>query len=85
MACGILRFKKLPNHTKSSFQKYLLRNIHGISVANATVLLDFDGEIIKDACITLGAVAPVIVHAAAAEKNFLKERPLDDETIKSCR
>jgi carbon-monoxide dehydrogenase medium subunit len=76
-----LRFKKLPASSKSSFQKYLLRNIHGISVANATVILDFVGEEIRKATITLGAVAPVIVHAESAEK-FLIGKNLNKETIK---
>jgi carbon-monoxide dehydrogenase medium subunit len=76
-----LRFKKLPASSKSSFQKYLLRNIHGISVANATVILDFVGEEVHKATITLGAVAPVIVHADIAEK-YLTGKSLNEETIR---
>lgn len=75
-----LRFKKLPKSSKSSFQKYLLRNIHGISVANATVILDFVDEVVSKATITLGAVAPVIVHAESAEK-YLTGKTLGKETI----
>ncbi|MBM3136710.1 MAG: 2Fe-2S iron-sulfur cluster binding domain-containing protein [Chloroflexi bacterium] len=77
-----LRFKKLSPSSKSSFQKYLLRNIHGISVANATVILDFEENVIQQATITLGAVAPVIVHAEKAE-NFLLGKTLNEETIKN--
>lgn len=76
-----LRFKKLPTSSKSSFQKYLLRNIHGISLANATVILDYVGEEVIKATITLGAVAPMIVHAESAEK-FLIGKTLNEETIK---
>jgi len=76
-----LRFKKLPPSSKSSFQKYLLRNIHGISVANATVILNFEDEIIKKAIITLGAVAPVIVHAKTAEE-YLIGKTLNEVTVK---
>lgn len=75
-----LKFKKLPHSSRSSFQKYLLRNVHGISVANLTVILDFKNEIIKDACITLGAVAPIIVHAESAEE-YLNGKSLDPDTI----
>jgi carbon-monoxide dehydrogenase medium subunit len=76
-----LRFKKLPISSKSSFQKYLLRNIHGISVANATVILDFEDIEITKAIITLGAVAPLIVHAETAEQ-YLMGKTLNEETIK---
>jgi carbon-monoxide dehydrogenase medium subunit len=42
--------------------------------------LTFDGVRINNAEITLGAVAPMIVHAIEAEE-FLQGRILDDETI----
>lgn len=75
-----LRFRKLSHSQKSSFQKYILRNIHGISVANTTILLNFDGEVIINAIITLGAVAPVIVRATESE-NFLIGKRLDEKII----
>ena len=75
-----LRFKKLqPNH-KGSFIKYLLRNIHGISVANVTVILGFDGELINDARISLGAVSPTIFRVEKAEK-YLLGKKITPETI----
>ena len=39
-----LRFKKMQPNQKGSFIKYLLRKTHGISVANVTVILGFEGE-----------------------------------------
>lgn len=75
-----LRFKKLqPNH-KGSFIKYLLRNIHGISVANVTVILGFDGELISDARISLGAVSPTIFRVEKAE-SYLLGKKITQETI----
>lgn len=75
-----LRFKKLlPDH-KGSFIKYLLRNIHGISVANVTVILGFDGEMVNDARISLGAVSPTIFRVEKAE-NFLLGKKITPETI----
>jgi carbon-monoxide dehydrogenase medium subunit len=44
------------------------------------VILTFDDDRIKAAAITIGAVAPVIVHAVEAEE-FLHGRKLDSETI----
>jgi len=75
-----LRFKKLqPNH-KGSFIKFLLRNIHGISVANVTVILRFDGELINEARISLGAVSPTIFRVEKAEK-YLLGKKITSETI----
>jgi xanthine dehydrogenase iron-sulfur cluster and FAD-binding subunit A len=75
-----LRFKKMtPNH-KGSFIKYLLRNIHGISVANVTIILEFKEEIITDVRISLGAVAPRIIRVNVAE-NFLIGKEINKDTI----
>ncbi len=76
-----VHFKKMGKNQKGSFIKYLLRQAHAISVANAAVVLTFDGEIIKDAKIALGAVAPTIARAAAAEQ-FLIGKTLNAEIIK---
>ena len=75
-----LRFKKLSPKHKGAFIKYLLRNIHGISVANVTVILGFDGELINDARISLGAVSPTIFHVEKAEK-YLLGKKISSETI----
>ncbi len=69
-----LRFKKMRPDYKGSFIKFLLRNIHGISVANVTIILGFKGEIINDASISLGAVSPTIFRIEEAEKNLLGKR-----------
>lgn len=75
-----LRFKKMQPNQKGSFIKYLLRNTHGISVANVTVILGFEGNSIIYARITLGAVAPTIIRAKKAEE-FLLSKAINEETI----
>jgi len=75
-----LRFKKLRLEHKGSFIKYLLRNIHGISVANVTIILGFDGELINEARISLGAVSPTIFRVEKAENNLLGKK-ISAETI----
>lgn len=75
-----LRFNKLSKNSRASFQKYLLRNVHGISVANTTVILEFEGEKIISAKITLGAVSPVIIRASDAE-DFLTDKTLNEKII----
>ncbi len=60
--------------------KNALRKAQAISVVNATVILQFDQKVITKAAITLGAVAPVIIHAEMSEK-FLCGKELNDRTI----
>jgi xanthine dehydrogenase iron-sulfur cluster and FAD-binding subunit A len=56
-----------PNQ-RGVFFKLGLRRAQAIAVVNAAVVLTFDGEMIVDACITLGSVAPTIIRAQAAEQ-----------------
>jgi carbon-monoxide dehydrogenase medium subunit len=57
-----------------------LRRAQAISVVNAAAILHFSGEKIKRAVITLGAVAPVIIHAPQAEA-FLAGKKLTAKNI----
>lgn len=75
-----VHFNKMKKNQKGSFIKYLLRQAHAISVANAAVLLTFDGDVVEEARITLGSVAPTIVRATSAEK-FLIGKKLSLEVI----
>jgi carbon-monoxide dehydrogenase medium subunit len=76
-----VHFKKMQPNQKGSFIKYILRQAHAISVANATAILTFDDKgFIKEAVITLGAVAPTIVRAKTAE-NFLIGKSLNTQVI----
>lgn len=75
-----IRFKKMRLNQRGSFIKYLLRNTHGISVANATVILTIEDEVIKDAKITLGSVAPTIIRSEITEK-YLLNKSLNPEII----
>jgi len=65
-----------------TFYKLALRRAQAISLVNAAVVLNFDGEIIQSAAIALGAVAPTIIHAVDAE-NYLIGKKLTTETIEA--
>jgi xanthine dehydrogenase iron-sulfur cluster and FAD-binding subunit A len=75
-----LRFPKMKPNQKGDFKKYLLRETHAISVANVCAILTMDGEFIQDAVVTLGAVAPTIIHSKKAE-SFLKNKKISEEVI----
>lgn len=70
----------LKENERGTFIKLGLRRAQAISVVNAAVVLRFAGDTIKQAHITLGAVAPSIVSAPEAEQ-YLAGRSLDTETI----
>jgi xanthine dehydrogenase iron-sulfur cluster and FAD-binding subunit A len=63
-----------------SFIKIGLRRAQAIAVVNAAVILHVSNQRITKATVTLGAVAPTIVHSTHAERELLKNR-LDDTVI----
>lgn len=65
---------------RGTFTKFALRRAQAISVVNAAVVLTFEGEQVQSAAITLGAVAPVIIHATEAEQ-FLAGKMLTPDII----
>ena len=62
-----ISFPALKANQKGNFIKLALRRAQAISLLNVAVVITMDGESIKDAAITLGAVAPTIIHASEAE------------------
>lgn len=79
MVVGV-RFPKMKEAQKGAFIKYLLRETHAISVANVCAVLTMDGFQIQNAKITLGAVAPTIIHSQKAEK-YLTGNKLSEDNI----
>ncbi|NTW44188.1 MAG: 2Fe-2S iron-sulfur cluster binding domain-containing protein, partial [Anaerolineaceae bacterium] len=75
-----IQFPAMKEDQVGFFIKFALRKAQSISLVNIAAILQFDKAMIKDAVITLGAVAPTIVHAEESEK-FLIGKQLTDETI----
>lgn len=81
-------FPAMHRHQRGAFYKLGLRRVQAISVVNAAVVLSFEpsssGDLtqspIQEALITLGAVAPQIIHASEAE-DFLRGKALSEEVI----
>ncbi|HEY9088568.1 MAG TPA: FAD binding domain-containing protein [Anaerolineaceae bacterium] len=69
---------KMPR--RGTFIKFALRRAQAISVVNTAVVLTLDGAMVHSAAITLGAVAPVIIHAEEAEA-YLAGKTLTPDVI----
>ena len=75
-----ISFPAMKTTQRGAFIKLALRRAQAISIINAAVLLDFDSDSVSSASITLGAVAPTIIHAPEAEK-YLAGKKLTDDVI----
>jgi carbon-monoxide dehydrogenase medium subunit len=75
-----IAFPALKKKQKGTFIKLALRRAQAISVINVAVILDLEAAKVQSASITLGAVAPTIIHAEGAEK-YLAGKELTEEAI----
>ena len=73
-------FQPLPATGRGIYVKLGLRAAQAISVVHLAVVVDFDGDLVRSARLTLGSVAPTIMRAAEAEA-LLTGRSLSDDTI----
>jgi xanthine dehydrogenase iron-sulfur cluster and FAD-binding subunit A len=75
-----IRFPAMRQSQRGIFLKLGLRRAQAISLVNAAILLTMDNLRVVKASITLGSVAPTVIHATAAE-DFLVGQTLSDEII----
>jgi len=75
-----IAFPVLAENARTTFIKLGLRNAQAISVVNAAVVLLIVEERIEHSVITLGSVAPTIIHATEAE-TYLVGKELQPEVI----
>jgi xanthine dehydrogenase iron-sulfur cluster and FAD-binding subunit A len=75
-----IAFKALKKNQKGTFIKLALRRAQAISVINVAAILEITQGSVESASITLGAVAPTIIHATKAE-SFLRGKELTGEVI----
>ncbi len=78
-----IQFPALKATQKGIYLKNALRQAQAISVVNLAIVLDLAGENVSSASITLGSVAPTIIHARKAEA-FLNNKILNEVTIEAC-
>jgi xanthine dehydrogenase iron-sulfur cluster and FAD-binding subunit A len=77
-----IRFRPITDTGAGSFYKLGLRRAQAISVVNAAAVLDFDGEMISEAFLTLGSVAPTIIRVPDAEAALVGQS-LSEEVIRA--
>ncbi len=75
-----ISFPALDENQRGTFIKLGLRRAQAISVINVGIVLDLNLGAVQSASITLGAVAPTIIHARDAEE-YLVGKKLTEETI----
>ena len=75
-----ISFPAMTKTQRGTFVKLALRRAQAISLVNVSVVLELKAGAVKSASITLGAVAPTIIHAVKAEK-FLEKKKLNDKNI----
>ena len=83
-----ISFPAMTSAQRGTFVKLALRRAQAISVVNVAVILDISPSLntslevdsVRSASITLGAVAPTIIHASEAEA-YLAGKRLTDEVI----
>ncbi len=69
-----VRFRALGPNQRGMWRRIGLRRAQAISVIHAGLVLTFDGDGVSGARITLGSLAPTIVHARQAEDFLVGKR-----------
>jgi len=75
-----IHFRPMAEDQTGVFIKNALRKAQAISVLNITIILGLDKDTVTSSAITLGAVAPTIVHAEEAE-SYLVGKKLEKVVI----
>ena len=64
-------FDGLKENQKSIFLKYAIRKSQAISICNMAIVLTLSNSVVQKASITLGSVAPIVIHATTSEKYII--------------
>lgn len=72
-----IRIPALRANQRGLFSRLGLRRAQAISVIDFAIVLTFDGAVVTDARITLGSLAPTVVHARTVE-TYLQGKALDE-------
>ncbi|NPV55693.1 MAG: 2Fe-2S iron-sulfur cluster binding domain-containing protein [Anaerolineae bacterium] len=74
-----IAFPAMHESQHGKYHKFALRKAQAISVVNIAVIVEFGANgIVSDAQVTLGAVAPTIIHAAETEEYLIGKQLTPD-------
>ena len=75
-----ISFPAMTSTQQGTFIKLALRRAQAISIINVAIILGLEADTVQKASITLGAVAPTIIHAEEAE-TYLAGKQLTTDAI----
>jgi carbon-monoxide dehydrogenase medium subunit len=75
-----ISFPAMNSSARGTFIKLALRRAQAISIIDVAVIVDLEADTVRSASITLGAVAPTIIHARSGE-DYLIGKTLTDDVI----
>ena len=75
-----ISFPAMTPTQRGTFIKLALRRAQAISLVDVAIVTDLEADTVRSAAITLGSVAPTIIHAEEAEK-YITGKLLSDEVI----
>ena len=75
-----ISFPAMKQTQRGTFIKLALRRAQAISIVDTAIILDLQADTVRSASITLGSVAPTIIHANEAEA-YLAGKALTDDVI----
>jgi carbon-monoxide dehydrogenase medium subunit len=80
-----ISFPAMKTTQRGTFIKLALRRAQAISIIDAAIVLDLQSDSVTSASITLGAVAPTIIHAPKAESYLIGKTLTDDVIAEAAR
>jgi len=78
-----ISFPAMKTNQRGLFIKLGLRKAQAVSVINVTIILTMSNKLVEQATITLGAVAPTIIHATKSEEALIGSNLREDIIVKA--
>jgi carbon-monoxide dehydrogenase medium subunit len=75
-----ISFPAMKTTQRGTFIKLALRRAQSISIIDIALILDLEAGLVSSASITLGSVAPMIIHASEAE-GYLAGKQLTEDVV----